>query len=84
MKKMNQTNEMTAKEVFKTILATVYKPADEGGEDIVYKSTLEVYYEFKSTCDLQLHEVTAAMLELGFKGSVIAGDYLWSLAPTID
>lgn len=77
-------SQMTDRDVFRQLVAEHYTPTTNGSqipsEDAMYRTSRELQYEFRNSCEPSLADISSVMMELKFQGKPLAGTgFAWIL-----
>ena len=81
---MKQDENMSADQnVFMNLVQQTYSPTSEGKanprEAVEYKTSRELQYVFRESCEPTVTEISQCMMKMGFQGVPKTGTFYWML-----
>ena len=71
------------KSVFMDLVQRAYSPTSEGlqnpGDAVMYKTSRELQYTFRESCEPTVAEISKAMMDMKFQGVPKEGAFYWML-----
>ncbi len=78
-----ENNPSPDKSVFLDLVRRTYSPTSEGlqnpSEAVQYKTSRELQYMFRETCEPSLADISHGMTQMGFQGIPKEGTFYWIL-----
>ncbi len=79
----NEENKSTDAKVFESLVQQSYSQTDEGlqnpTEAVEFKTSRELQYVFRESCEPTVAEISRSMMDLKFKGLSKENAYYWKL-----